>query len=81
MFEEEEKKYNRKIPIIVFINKSDLKDKGFYIGTSILENWLQRSDIQICEASNYDFHSFNEPLRELLYKIPGLPLEANLLFH
>ncbi len=74
MIKEQEALYERPIPIIIFINKSDLKDKGMYVGSEMLVNWLSDPAISVYETTNLQFETFTDPIRELLFQLPGLPL-------
>ncbi|MCK4844425.1 MAG: GTPase domain-containing protein [Candidatus Heimdallarchaeota archaeon] len=61
----EENRLKRDIPIIVFINKSDLKTKGVFLGRDIAERALHSTlidkEIIIYETSNYRTQTYNEP--------------------
>ena len=62
----EEQKYNKKIPVLVFINKSDLKEKGIYLGKEVAERIVFSSvidrDILFYETSNLNAHCYELPL-------------------
>ncbi|MHA1865565.1 MAG: GTP-binding protein [Candidatus Heimdallarchaeaceae archaeon] len=63
----EENLSKKKIPIIIFINKSDLKEKGVYLGKNIAEQIVYSSILDekllIYETSNLKKETYNEPLR------------------
>ncbi len=62
----EEQRKNRKIPVIVFINKSDLKEKGIYLGQDVAERIVFSSvidrEIVFYETSNLDAQCYEIPL-------------------
>jgi len=62
----EEQRKNRKIPVIVFINKSDLKEKGIYLGQEVAERIVFSSvidrEIVFYETSNLDARCYEIPL-------------------
>ena len=71
MTRDEERRKGICIPILVFINKKDLITKGYYVGSSFLENVLpeeDKKDVGIFETSNLDLDSFMIPFRILLDK-------------
>ncbi len=77
LIREQELKYNRYIPVRIFINKSDLKSKGIYVGTEFLNNWMEDELNLVSETTNFDFNTFMDPLRILLHDIPGFPMDIN----
>lgn len=77
MTREEERRKATKIPIMVFINKKDLKERGIYVGSSFLENILppeDRENLEVFETSNLDLETFIFPFRILLDKFDDFPL-------
>jgi len=62
----EEQKYNRKIPTVVFINKSDLREKGIYLGKEVAEQIVFSSvvdrELLFYETSNFNAHCYELPL-------------------
>lgn len=66
MVQMEEIRKNRKIPVIVFINKSDLKDRGVYLGKEVAERIVFSSivdrEIVFYETSNLDARCYELPL-------------------
>lgn len=66
MISMEEKRKTRKIPVIVFINKSDLKEKGIYLGQEVAERIVFSSvidrEIVFYETSNLDARCYEIPL-------------------
>ena len=62
----EEQKTGRKIPILVFINKSDLREKGVYLGKEIAERIVYNSvvdrEILFYETTNLDARCYEMPL-------------------
>lgn len=62
----EERKYNRKIPVIIFVNKSDLREKGIYLGKEVAERIVFSSvidrEILFYETSNLNAHCYELPL-------------------
>lgn len=63
----EENLSKKKIPIVIFINKSDLKENGIYLGKNVAEQIIYSSIIDekllIYETSNLNKQSYDEPLR------------------
>jgi len=63
----EESLSRKKIPIIIFINKSDLKEKGVYLGKNVAEQIVYSSILDekllIYETSNLKKETYDEPLR------------------
>ena len=61
----EEQRKNRKIPVIVFVNKSDLKEKGIYLGQDVAERIVFSSvvdrEIVFYETSNLDARCYEIP--------------------
>ncbi len=65
MVNQEEQRKNRKIPVIVFVNKSDLKEKGIFLGQEVAERIVFSSVIyprNVSKGPNkldriYIFHS------------------------
>ncbi len=80
MVKKQEAEEDRFIPTIVFVNKSDLRDQGIYVGSEILERWLSGQDIQTYETSSIDIDSFLLPLRIFLHKIKGLPITMDDIY-
>ena len=66
MVQMEEIRKNRKIPVLVFINKSDLKDRGVYLGKEVAERIVFSSivdrEIVFYETSNLDARCYELPL-------------------
>ncbi len=62
----EEQRKQRKIPVIVFINKSDLREKGVYLGKEIAERIVYSSlvdrEIVFYETSNVNAQCYEIPL-------------------
>ena len=62
----EEQRKQRKIPVIVFVNKSDLKEKGIYLGQDVAERIVFSSvvdrEIVFYETSNLDAKCYEIPL-------------------
>ncbi len=62
----EEQKYIRRIPVIIFINKSDLRDKGIYLGKEVAERIVFSSvidrEILFYETSNLNAYCYELPL-------------------
>ena len=62
----EETRKQREIPVIIFINKSDLKEKGVYLGMEIAERIVYSSivdrKILFYETTNYDANCYQLPL-------------------
>lgn len=62
----EEQRKQRKIPVIVFINKSDLREKGIYLGQDVAERIVFSSvidrEIVFYETSNLDAKCYEIPL-------------------
>ncbi|MDH5402761.1 MAG: GTP-binding protein [Candidatus Heimdallarchaeota archaeon] len=75
MVKEEQIRQNKKIPVMVFVNKKDLESKGIYVGKESVERWLTDPKITICETTNHDMESFLIHIRNFLSDIPGLPLK------
>ena len=62
----EERKLGRQIPILIFINKSDLREKGIYLGKEIAERIVFNSvldrEIIFYETTNLDARCYEMPL-------------------
>jgi len=62
----EEARKKRNIPVIVFINKSDLRDKGVYLGKEVAERIVYSSildrELLFYETSNLDADCYELPL-------------------
>ncbi|MHA1199126.1 MAG: GTPase domain-containing protein [Candidatus Heimdallarchaeaceae archaeon] len=62
----EEARKQRNIPVIVFINKSDLRDKGVYLGKEVAERIVYSSildrELLFYETSNLDADCYELPL-------------------
>ncbi len=65
----EENLSKKKIRILIFINKADLKEKGIYLGKGVAEQLIYNSimdeTLLIYETSNKKRSLYNEPLRIL----------------
>ncbi len=70
MVQVEEQRKNIEIPVIVFVNKADLKSKGVYLGKDIAERIVLSSvldrKIVFFETTNVDAHSYEMPLTIIL---------------
>ncbi|MCE7739467.1 MAG: GTP-binding protein [Candidatus Heimdallarchaeota archaeon] len=66
MVQMEEVRKNRNIPIIIFINKSDLRDKGVYLGKETAERIVFSSivdrELVFYETTNLDANCYELPL-------------------
>ncbi|MHA1827288.1 MAG: Rab family GTPase [Candidatus Heimdallarchaeaceae archaeon] len=66
MVKMEELRKNRTIPVLVFINKADLRGKGIYLGKEVAERIVFSSivdrEIVFYETSNYNISSYEMPL-------------------
>ncbi len=66
MVQMEEYRKNRQIPVLVFINKSDLRDRGIYLGKDVAERIVFSSiidrEIVFYETSNLDARCYELPL-------------------
>ncbi len=62
----EEQRKQRAIPVIIFINKSDLRDKGVYLGKDIAERIVYSSlvdrEVVFYETSNVNAQYYEIPL-------------------
>jgi len=60
----EENRSKKDIAIIIFVNKSDLKSKGLYLGKHVVEQMIASYDKEVIvyETSNYNKKSLEEPL-------------------
>ncbi len=62
----EETRKQREIPVIIFINKSDLQEKGVYLGMEVAERIVYSSivdrKILFYETTNYDANCYQLPL-------------------
>ena len=81
MIREEEIKKDKKIPIIVFVNKKDLESCGIYVGASSLSRWIVDTDIKIYETTNTDMDTFMTPIRVFLNELEGFPIDASIAFN
>ncbi|MBD3191198.1 MAG: GTP-binding protein [Candidatus Heimdallarchaeota archaeon] len=68
LVKQEEERLDQKIPIVIFINKADLDEKGYYLGSDHAEEILSE-DYAIFETTVKDPDSFILPLRILIRKI------------
>ncbi len=64
----EEQRSGKEIPVIVFMNKADLAEKGIYIGADFVRTAI-RNEFDVFETSIKDPESFILPLRILVAKI------------
>jgi small GTP-binding protein len=66
MVQMEEYRKNRNIPVLIFINKSDLRDKGMYLGKDVAERIVFSSivdrELVFYETSNLDARCYELPL-------------------
>ena len=66
MVKTEEQRTGREIPVLVFINKSDMKEYGAYLGKEIAEKIIFSAlidrELLIYETSNFELESFELPL-------------------
>ncbi|MCY3414655.1 MAG: ATP/GTP-binding protein [Candidatus Heimdallarchaeota archaeon] len=75
---QEEARKGREIPILIFINKSDMKKKGLYIEIEFLNNILpDQINLEVFETTNLSFESFLFPLRIILTKFNDLPIKLH----
>lgn len=62
----EEQRVGRDIPVLVFINKSDLKEIGAYLGKEVAERIIFSAlidrELLIYETSNFEVDSYEMPL-------------------
>jgi len=62
----EEARKQRNIPVIIFINKSDLRERGFYLGKNVAERIVYSSildkEILFYETSNFEAGCYELPL-------------------
>ena len=62
----EESRKNRNIPVLIFINKSDLRERGLYLGKDIAERIVYSSiidrELLFYETSNTDANCYELPL-------------------
>lgn len=77
MIREEERKKNKSIPIIVFVNKKDLESRGIYVGAASLIRWITDVDVKIYETTNTDLETFMIPIRLFLNELEGFPIDAS----
>jgi small GTP-binding protein len=77
MIREEERKKQKVIPIIVFVNKKDLESRGVYVGASSLTRWITDKDVRIFETTNTDLETFMIPIRLFLNEVEGFPIDAS----
>ncbi|MEA2069700.1 MAG: GTP-binding protein [Asgard group archaeon] len=64
----EEERTDKKIPAIVFLNKSDLSEKGQYLGADFARTAI-RNEYEVFETTVTDPECFKLPLRVLVNKI------------
>lgn len=66
MVQMEEVRKQRNIPVLIFINKSDLRDKGVYLGKEVAERVVFSSiidrELVFYETSNLDANCYELPL-------------------
>jgi len=79
LIKEEQQKKNKKIPITIFVNKKDLIHRGIYIGSAAVLRWIDGTDIQIDETSNFQPETFLIPIRNMLDSLPGFPISSEQL--
>lgn len=77
MIREEERKKNKSIPIVVFVNKKDLESRGIYVGAISLTRWMTDVDVKIYETTNTDLETFMIPIRLFLNELEGFPIDAS----
>lgn len=77
MIREEERKKNKSIPVIVFVNKKDLESRGIYVGAASLIRWITDVDVKIYETTNTDLETFMIPIRLFLNELEGFPIDAS----
>ena len=77
MIENEEKRLDRSIPKIIFINKKDLESRGLYIGKAAVRRWLPDPSIKLYETTIFDFETFLMPFREFLNDVDGFPISVD----
>ena len=62
----EEQRVGRDIPVLVFINKSDMKEIGSYLGKDVAERMIFSAlldrELLIYETSNFEVDSYEMPL-------------------
>lgn len=62
----EEQRKGRKIPVVIFVNKSDLREKGIFLGKDYAEQLVYSSivdrEIVFYETSNFDARCYEMPL-------------------
>lgn len=68
---DEELRTGKTIPVIIFVNKSDLTSKGLYLGLDFARLAI-RNEYEVFETSIKDPESFHLPLRILVNKINNL---------
>ncbi|MBK5114173.1 MAG: GTP-binding protein [Candidatus Heimdallarchaeota archaeon] len=68
---EEEFRTGKEIPVIIFMNKSDLAERGLYLGADIARI-ITRNEFVIFETSAKDPETFELPLRVLIEEIKQL---------
>ncbi|MCE7745086.1 MAG: GTP-binding protein [Candidatus Heimdallarchaeota archaeon] len=68
---EEEFRTGKEIPVIVFMNKSDLAERGLYLGADFARI-ATSNEFDIFETSTKEPESFHIPLRVLIEKIKHL---------
>jgi small GTP-binding protein len=74
MIKEESQRSGKKIPVVVFVNKQDLKEKGMYIGIDSVARWIPDLTLDIFETTNKDMSTFDIPIRNFLNKVEGFPV-------
>ena len=66
MVKVEEERSGRDIPVLVFINKADMKEYGAYLGKETAEHIIFSAlidrELLIYETSNFEIESFEMPL-------------------
>lgn len=66
---DERERTGKEIPIMIFVNKADLKKKGVYLGKRVAEDIADselNEEIPIYETSNLDPATFLEPFRMMM---------------
>jgi small GTP-binding protein len=61
----EEYRKKKKIPVVIFVNKSDLSETGQYLGADFVRTAVQ-NEYDVFETTIKDVESFNLPLRKLI---------------
>ncbi|MHA1448215.1 MAG: hypothetical protein ACTSP4_02215, partial [Candidatus Hodarchaeales archaeon] len=68
LIKEEEQNKGKTVPIVILLNKSDMKDRGFFLGIETAKSIMDSSlaDKFVFETSVKERYNFEEPIRMII---------------